>query len=321
MAGISSKALNNSPQNRYKFNGGNELQSGEFMDGSGLELFDAINRGYDPQIGRFWQVDELADANWEWTPYNFAINNPISFNDPLGLKEGPNDVKTLQEVVVSGKRKLTHNQMQSIYWQMRDQGMDFSRVKSPELRDRLIRWDGIQRHMDRVHEMTREQDKVVLEVGSWLTPIPVGWILKLRYVRYAANLFRLKRGVSSYRIWLALSKVEKGIVREASSILNSPQMETLKAAFKNGVSAEVEISGRKVIYSPDMAASGFTLHGEGFVLGREAFARSQELGKTVLHELYRLETQGTGELAVDLTRTYTNAAFDFAEKASNLFKF
>jgi RHS repeat-associated protein len=192
MSGISSKALNNSPQNRYKFNGGNELQSGEFTDGSGLELYDAVNRGYDPQIGRFWQVDELAEANWEWTPYNFAINNPISFNDPLGLKEGPNDVKTLQEVVVTGKRKLTHNQMQSIYWQMRDQGMDFSRIKSDALRERLVRWDLIQRRMDRVHEMIREQDKVVLEVGSYF--MPMGWLTKLKYVRNAINLFKWKRG-------------------------------------------------------------------------------------------------------------------------------
>jgi hypothetical protein len=83
--------------------------------------------------------------------------------------------------------------MQAIYWQIRDQGMDFSRVKSGALRERLIRWDGIQRHMDRVHEMTREQDKIVLEVSSWV--IPAGQIAKLRYLRYAAQLFKLKRGI------------------------------------------------------------------------------------------------------------------------------
>jgi hypothetical protein len=89
----------------------------------------------------------------------------------LGLKEGPNDIKTLDEVVVTGKKKLSHNEMQAVYWQMRDNGVDFSRVKSEALRERLIRWDGIQRFMDRVHEGTREQDKVILEIGSNFIPL------------------------------------------------------------------------------------------------------------------------------------------------------
>jgi len=87
MQGISSKALSfGKPENKYKFNGGNELQSNEFNDGSGLEMFDAINRMYDPQIGRFWQIDELAEANWEESTYSFAHNTPYLFNDPLGLE-------------------------------------------------------------------------------------------------------------------------------------------------------------------------------------------------------------------------------------------
>jgi hypothetical protein len=145
-------------------------------------------------------VDELAEANWQESVYSFAHNNPVLFNDPLGLDpekperaENDGKPKVLETVVITGKRKLSHNQMQAVYWQMRDHGIDFSRVKSGALRERLVRWDGIQRHMDRVHEMTREQDKVVLEVASWV--IPAGQIAKLRYVRYAAHLFKLKRGI------------------------------------------------------------------------------------------------------------------------------
>ncbi len=86
MAGISSKAAGKL-QNRFKFNGGNELQNGEFNDGSGLETYDAIHRMYDSQLGRFHQVDAYSDLFLENSPFTFASNNPILVNDPLGLAD------------------------------------------------------------------------------------------------------------------------------------------------------------------------------------------------------------------------------------------
>src|SRR5690606_28800571 len=102
MAGISSKALNNAVENKYGFNGGNELQSKEFSDGSGLELYDANFRFYNAQIGRFQQIDEFADIVDSWSPYAFGFNNPILFNDPLGLLAS-SDTITLPEVIVVAK--------------------------------------------------------------------------------------------------------------------------------------------------------------------------------------------------------------------------
>lgn len=84
MSGISSKAAN-SLENKRKFNDGTELNS--TFD---IHLYETNFRSLDPQLGRFWQVDPYADITVENSPYVFASNNPILFNDPLGLQDSTN---------------------------------------------------------------------------------------------------------------------------------------------------------------------------------------------------------------------------------------
>jgi len=78
MAGISDKQLL-LQANPYKFNGGTE-----FEEDNGVSYYNTSFRKYDPQIGRFSGVDALSERSFGMSPYHFASDNPIYFNDPSG---------------------------------------------------------------------------------------------------------------------------------------------------------------------------------------------------------------------------------------------
>ena len=70
--------------NRFTFNAQSEKQA-DLADGKGY-FYETDYRAYDAQLGRFHGYDLLASKYGAISPYQFAFNNPVRFNDPTGLE-------------------------------------------------------------------------------------------------------------------------------------------------------------------------------------------------------------------------------------------
>ena len=63
---------------KYKYN------NKELLDELDLNWYDYSARNYDTALGRFMNLDPLAEKYQACSPYNYTLNNPINFIDPDG---------------------------------------------------------------------------------------------------------------------------------------------------------------------------------------------------------------------------------------------
>ncbi|EKF54810.1 RHS repeat-associated core domain-containing protein, partial [Galbibacter marinus] len=91
---------------RWKYNGK------EYDESLDINTYDFGARNYNPAIGRWMNIDPMADLMKRVTPYNYTFNNPIKFIDPNGMApiDPPgsgtdNDPFQLEPITVSANSK------------------------------------------------------------------------------------------------------------------------------------------------------------------------------------------------------------------------
>ena len=96
----------NSIAQKFRYNG-KELQDDD-VNGRSLDWYDYGARNYDASLGRWMNIDPLAESNqFKYSPFNYVKNNPIRFIDPVGMIwEDPEDAKRLMYSVTN---KISNN--------------------------------------------------------------------------------------------------------------------------------------------------------------------------------------------------------------------
>jgi RHS repeat-associated protein len=113
---------------QYKFNGK------EWQDELGLNFYDYGARNYDPTIGRWMNVDPLAEANRRWTPYRYGYNNPLVFIDPDGMLETDFGVNDKGEVKQIGPTNKEPDKL----FKLNDDGSKNNNIKPLVVKDKTI---------------------------------------------------------------------------------------------------------------------------------------------------------------------------------------
>jgi RHS repeat-associated protein len=262
-------------------------------------------RLYSAPEGRFFATDPLTELSRRFSPFAFSNDNPLRYTDLDGMmasEVGADGLTTEQWVSAHGNADEEQEARDANKEKDKNKKKEEANKKKLPTIPQYRKGNGLNPNGDGI-SVDYTLDGAYIG-GEILKPV-FGWV---------ANYF-------GFGAKVAFSATEKAIIAEARLILKNENL--IMRTFESGIGTELKLAGRTVIIEPQAPMSGMTLFEENaFVIGREAFSSRPELVKTILHELYRLQTstlRGATGIQQAVSQETASAA-SFAEKAFSQIK-
>lgn len=122
-------------------------------------MYDYGARNYDPALGRWMNIDPLASDYSSFTPYSYAINNPVYFLDPDGMRVRNGDEEKRKKAEKTNTEKQASLESKAAYLGISANASKKEWKKAALAKEGKTEWSRAERILNEAQGAKKDLDK------------------------------------------------------------------------------------------------------------------------------------------------------------------